>query len=256
MSELITYEQPLNERIRTFLRLEFLFARVDNGLAGKSEIDQRNAIDAMLSILSVFERSDLKSEIAKEIERLIANLSALEQTPGVDKKMLDSLLDELDQTLDGIYLQKSAIGQSLRDNEFLYSIRQRSSMPGGTCDFDIPGYHYWLQHTPLNQRIEQINAWMNQFTTARNAIEIALRLTRESISFSEQQAENGFYQRSLDSSLPTQMIRIMVPADAHYFPEISGGKHRFTVRFMNFDVNSRPQQIQEDVTFLLSCCTM
>jgi cell division protein ZapD len=60
----------------------------------------------------------------------------------------------------------------------------------------------------------------------------------------------------LDGNQPTQLIRVQIPAETPYFPEISGGKHRFTVRFMLFDINQRPQQISEDVAFRLSCCSM
>ncbi|MCC5795806.1 MAG: cell division protein ZapD [Methylophaga sp.] len=256
MSEFIVYEQPLNERIRTFLRLEFLFARVDHALSDNSEMHHRDAIDAMLSMLSVFERSDIKAEIIKEIERLIANLTALENIPGVDRSMLDNLLAELDQTLDALHLKKSIIGQALKENDFLYSIRQRSSIAGGTCDFDLPAYHFWLQHCSTEQRQQQIQLWMEQFVAARAAIEITLRLIRQSIGFNPAHAEAGFYQQSLDANQPHQLIRVKLPEGSPFYPEISGGKHRFTVRFMQFDIDGRPQQIADDVDFELSCCAM
>lgn len=256
MSEKVIYEQPLNERIRTFLRLEFLFMRVDKALLGDEEFDHRDAIDGLLSIVSVFERSDLKSEIIKEIERLISNLSALENMPGVDSQALDSLLGQLDQTLDALLAQKSSIGQALRDNDFLYSIRQRSSIPGGTCDFDLPAYHCWLQHTPAEDRRRQIDTWLEQFIAVRTAIDMALRLIRGSVGFKEATAEDGFYQRTLDSNQPTQLIRVEIDNDATYFPEISGGKHRVTVRFMQPDLEQRPQQVHDSITFKVSCCNM
>jgi cell division protein ZapD len=252
----IIYEQPLNERIRTFLRLEFLFLRVDNALSGCSEQQNRDAIDSLLQILSVFERSDLKSEIIKELERLISTLSALENTPGVDKKALDDLLSELDQILDSLHVKKTAIGQALRDNDFLYSIRQRSSIPGGTCDFDLPSYHFWLQHTSESDRQDQLNAWLEQFSGVRSAINTALHLIRESTHFVPATAVAGFYQHSLDSNQPNQLIRVQIPRDVSYYPEISGGKHRFTVRFMQFDLAQRSQQSADDIVFSLSCCAM
>jgi len=252
----IIYEQPLNERIRTFLRLEFLFSRVENALASNDEINNRNAIDGLLSILSVFERSDLKAEIIKELERLITNLSALENSPGVNKSALDQLLGELDQTLDALHLIKSAIGQSLRDNEFLYAIRQRSSIAGGTCDFDLPAYHHWLQQTSDSDRRQQILEWTEQFSAVKSAIKLTMQLIRGSTGFTDFSANTGFYQHSLDSSQPTQLIRVKLPKQANYYPEISGGKHRFTVRFMQFDITQRPQQISDDVDFHLSCCVM
>ena len=256
MSEHIIYEQPLNERIRILLRLEFLFSRVDNALQGHSELKTRDAIDGLLAILSVFDRTDLKQEIIKELERLISTLSALENTPGVDKQALNSLLDELDQTIDPLHLTKTAIGQSLRDNDFLFSIRQRSSIPGGTCDFDIPAYHFWLQHISYQDRQQQLIAWLNEFSHVRAAIDITLKLIRSSTGFKSYSAEAGFYQHSLDSSQSNQIIRIKVPQDTAYYPEISGGKHRFTVRFMHFDIHQRAQQVSEDITFSLSCCAM
>jgi len=252
----IIYEQPLNERIRTFLRLEFLFTRVEHALQSNTELNNRNAIDGLLNIVSVFERSDLKQEIIKELERLVSTLSALENTPGVDKQALDHLLNELDQILDSLHLSKSAIGQSLRENDFLYSIRQRASIPGGSCDFDLPAYHFWLQHTPDEARQQQLSAWLAQFSSMRAAIEISLKLIRSSTGFHEVSATTGFFQQNLDSSQSNQLIRVQVKNNVSYYPEISGGKHRFTVRMMEFDINQRAKQIGEDVNFSLSICTM
>ena len=256
MSETIIYEQPLNERIRTFLRLEFLFARLDLALKGNSELQNRDAIDGLLNILAVFERSDLKSEIVKELERLISTLSALENSPGVDRKALDNLLSELDQILDGLQLKKSAIGQNLRDNDFLSSIRQRSSISGGTCDFDLPAYHYWLWHTTSEGRKQQLIQWLEPFKNARAAIDMTLNLIRGSTGFMDYTASTGFYQHTLESSQPTQLIRVKIPQKSSFYPEISGGKHRFTVRFMQFDLKQRAQQVSDDVDFSLSCCSM
>ena len=256
MPNTIIYEQPLNERIRTFLRLEFLFKNIDCALEDEPEIQSRDAIHGLLSILSVFDRSDLKQEIIKELERLVSNLTALENSPGVDKNALDALLSELDQIIDSLHLKKSAIGQDLRENDFLYSIRQRSSIPGGTCDFDLPAYHYWLQHTTNEERKRQILEWSEQFSAARAAIDMTLRLIRGSTGFSSNSAPAGFYQHSLDSSQSNQLIRVKIPENADYFPEISGGKHRFTVRFMQFNIQQRAQQVSEDIDFSLSCCAM
>jgi cell division protein ZapD len=256
LTDNIIYEQPLNERIRTFLRLEFLFSRIDIAMSGSSEQHNRDAIDSLLQVLSVFERSDLKSEIIKELERLIATLSALENAPGVDRKALDDLLSELDQVLDSLHVKKTAIGQELRDNTFLYSIRQRSIIPGGTCDFDLPSYHFWLKHTSESSRKHQLNVWLEEFSGARAAINTTLHLVRESTHFVPTTAVSAFYQHSLDSNQPNQLIRVQIPRDAPYYPEISGGKHRFTVRFIQFDLAERSQQSTDDIVFSLSCCAM
>jgi cell division protein ZapD len=256
VTDTIIYEQPLNERIRTFLRLEFLFSHIDRAIKGGSELAHRDAIGGLIKVLSVFERSDLKLEIIKELERLITYLNGLENTPGVDKEALQQLLDELDQVLDSLHLSKAGIGQALRDNDFLYAIRQRSSIPGGTCEFDLPAYHFWLEHHDMQQQQQQLTLWLDQFSSVRTAVDTTLRLIRSSTGFVDQQAFSGFYQHTLDSSQPTQLIRVRVTSDKAYYPEISGGKHRFTVRFMQFDINSRAQQVTENVNFQLSCCVI
>lgn len=256
VTDFITYEQPLNERIRIFLRLEYLFSHIDRAIQGGSELAHRDAVSGLIKVLSVFERSDLKLEIIKEVERLISYLNGLQDTPGVDHGALQQLLDELDQILDSLHLKKNAIGQSLRENDFLYAVRQRSSIPGGTCEFDLPAYHFWLEHFDLEAQQKQLIEWLQQFSSVRTAIDTTLRLIRSSTSFIDQNAYSGFYQQSLDSSQPTQLIRIRLPASANYYPEISGGKHRFTVRFMKFDINTRSQQISDTVAFKLNCCVI
>ena len=256
MTDTIIYEQPLNERIRTFLRIEFLFKRIDRILEHGNMAQHRDALTNLLNILSIFERSDLKQEIIKELERLTSTLSALENKPGVDMGALNDLLGTLDQILDELHLKKSALGQSLRDNEFLSSIRQRSTIAGGSCAFDLPSYYYWLQHTSSEVQNQQLLTWTGQLDSARSAIDIALKLIRESTGFKALSAPLGFYQQSLDNGQSHQLIRIKIPKDANCYPEISGGKHRFTVRFMAFDIEQRAKQVSDDIDFSLSCCAM
>ncbi len=258
MTQTITYEQPLNERHRTLLRLEFLFGQTLHALQGDSVDHHRQAIHCLLDILSLFDRTDLKSEITKEMERLIAALAALANNPKVDTEILTDLLADLEQNL-GVLQQlktKNALGHALRDSEFITPIRQRAGVTGGTSHVDLPAYHYWLSHTPTEQRHQQITDWFDGFTPARTAVDDCLDLIRNSGTTSNRVAEEGFYQQSLDSSHPNQLVRVTLPTDSIYYPEISGGKHRFTVRFLIFDLDNRPQQTTDNVEFTLSCCAL
>mgnify|MGYP006144106513 CR=1 FL=1 len=49
-------------------------------------------------------------------------------------------------------------GQSLTENEWLMSIRSRISIPGGTCEFDLPAYYAW-QHHPAGDRRADLERW-------------------------------------------------------------------------------------------------
>ncbi len=251
----IIYEQPLNERIRTFLRLEFLFAQAEHTLHGVSSWDSRATLACLIDILNIFGRNDLKTEVIKELERQAANLAPLEKLPGVDKAKLNETLGNMELLIDKLYVTQGQIGQLLKESEFLCSVKQRSSIPGGTCDFDLPGYHYWLQQ-PLERRLRDLETWLGEFAIIRSALQLILRQVRESAPAKAMVAKGGFYQQSLDTNAPYQLIRAILPADAACFAEISGGKHRFTIRFMELKMAERPVQASHDVAFQLACCAL
>jgi len=75
------YEQPLNERIRCFLRLEYLFHSVALSMRGETQWDARNAVAGLIDITDQLSRADIKGELIKEIERHIAILNALRNNP-------------------------------------------------------------------------------------------------------------------------------------------------------------------------------
>lgn len=253
MQTKIIYEQPLSERIRTFLRLEFLFDQTKAFLAGNSVWESRAALAGILEILSIFSRADLKTEVMKELERQALVLERLEENPGVDRHRLSELLNQMDGLIDYMHSLTGQVGQELRQNEFLSSIRQRITIPGGTCDFDLPAYHFWLQQ-PAEKRHEQLQQWFKNFEAIAQSISLILRLIRESAPPAKEVAEAGFFQKSLDPSTPCHIVRVIVPADCPYFAEISGGKHRFTVRFLEQRLEERPVQTTGNVPFELACC--
>lgn len=252
----ITYELPLNERVRTLLRLEFLFLQARHTLDGVTVLDSRATLASILDILTVSSRTDLKSEALKELERHAATLGLLDKVVGVDLAALGLILDQLDSLIDRFHAMSGQPGQALRQNEFLNSIKQRSGIPGGLCDFDLPVYHFWLQQ-PAEQRISDLRQWLGSLDTLRLSIELILRLLRESALPKQEVALGGFYQKSLDADNPScQLVRVFVPAESRYYAEISGGKQRFTVRFMEPVANGRAVQATDDVEFELTCCIL
>jgi cell division protein ZapD len=255
VSERIIYEHPLNERARTFLRLEHLFQQTSYFLEQSDSWDSRAAIRCLLDVLNIFSRYELKKEILKELERQASNLEQVRVQPGVDIDMLSQVLDDLENSTHQIYQLNGQIGQSLRENEFLTAIIQRSSIPGGSCAFDLPQYHFWLS-LPYEMREKQLKSWFNEFRPIYDAIILLLSLIRGSTRPAQEVAKKGFFQKSLDAQSPAQLIQVIVPNDALYFPEVSGNKHRFNIRFLMAAGVSRPSQIAEDIPFSLNTCTI
>ncbi len=253
MNEYIVFEFPLSERIRVFMRLEQLFLQVDHFMEGNSVWDSRAVISTLLDILTIFSRNDLKSEILKELDRHSSVLTRISQNKGVDLKKLTAILDELETISKELYATSGKIGLSLMESELFKSISQRSSIPGGTCAFDLPEYHFWLEQKD-SMRYQDLELWIQPFSTIRQAIDLILRFIRQSSTPSQETAQSGFFQQSLDRGLPYQLLRVSIHQAAPYFAEISGGKHRFTVRFMTVADRDRPAQTSDDIDFLLTRC--
>ena len=252
----IVYEQPLGERIRSFLRLEYLFERANYELDHDSVWATRTTMETLIDIMSLMGRSDVKKEIIKELERHGITLANLSANPNVDRVRLDEVLARIRQILSAMKVRDNPPGYELRYHEFLSSVKQRSSIPAGTCDFDLPNLHFWLQK-PLQQRNQDLLRWLSTFDLVRDAITLCLNLIRESSVSSDEIANDGFYQRSLDPASPCKMIRVVTDASERVYPEISAGKHRFTVRFMELEkTEERPVQTTKNIPIQLSCCVL
>lgn len=252
MQPFIVYEHPLSERIRTMLRLEHLFRRATHFLKGQSVWDSRIFIDTLLDILDIFSRGDLKNELLKELDRSTGNLKGLLQNPNVDHKRLGTILRALEHLIENLHALPAQPGQSLREDEFITSIRQRSSIPGGTCDFDLPIYHRWLEQSWETRELEQ-QRWFSSLDSVRQAVELLLKMVRNSAEPRGLSTDNGSYQQQLESNFPYQMIRVLLPSDSPYYAEISGNKHRFSLRFLKND-QQKTQLADEPVNFKLACC--
>ena len=255
-NQAICYEQPLNERVRVLLRLEFLFEQFYFFLEQESTWASRGALQALFEILNLTARSDLKPELRKELDRHGNALSRLRKTAGVDTQALNTILDVVSEAIARIQHTDTVALEEVRQNDFLAGIRQRSVIPGGTCLFDLPGLHHWLLRDPATRQ-DHLQRWIAPFKPWDHGIELILRLIRDSATATRELAENGFFQRSLDSNAPSQLIRVLLPTDTMVYPEISGGRHRFTIRFMEqADPNQRPTQTTETVAFQLVCCVI
>lgn len=252
-SEMIIYEQPLNEHTRICLRLEHLFQQVENHIDNESEWDSRVTLNTIIEILNVIDRPDLKNKLGKALNQFALILLQLEQLPNIDLQKLQQTLNILDCTIDSLHANQGKIGQELRDNEFLISISQRLNTPAGTCAFSTPAFHLWLKQPPAI-RIKQLTSWYEEFSELKKITDLLLKLTRESTVLKTKIAKAGFYQVNLEPTVPYQLIRIQIPAIIKLYPEISVGRHRLTIHFFELNTQDRCLQTKLDVQFELACC--
>src|SRR2546430_7552470 len=63
----------------------------------------------------------------------------------------------------------SAFLQPLRDSQFLSAIKHRNAIPGGTCEFDLPDYTFWLAQSD-DARMRTFNQWLGLLRPMCDAI--------------------------------------------------------------------------------------
>lgn len=251
----LVFEQPLNERMRTFLRLDFLYnqALYHNEMA--SPWGSRAAMSSLIDILALTTRGDVRSDVLKELESQLGTLSEFHANPGVDSQRLKTLIANLVRLRTDLMSAGSAFLQPLRDSEFVNAIRHRSAIPGGTCEFDLPDYYFWLSQ-PDESRMRTFSQWLGLLRPLCDSIAEILWLTRQNGRSRQEVATGGTFSITFERDNPLQLLRISLPVAAGIYPEISGSHHRCSVRFLTWNgLATRPTQAPGDVPFLLSCCS-
>jgi cell division protein ZapD len=250
----LNYEQPLSERMRTFLRLEFLYQQLLYNCDVDSDWATRAIISSLLEIMAILTRGDVRSEVHKELDLNIDNLKRFQSQPGVDGGRLGNLIANLAAAREDIDAIGTQFMQPLKDSEFLSAIKHRSSIPGGTCEFDLPEYSHWLRQ-PFERRQKDIDVWIAVIRPICDAVTELLWLIRESAQPVEKTAINGMYQHRMQKDRSCRLLRVTLPENTTLYPEISGSQHLFTIRFLDWStIDKRAVQTGHDVEFKLSIC--
>ena len=92
---MITYEYPLNERIRTLLRLEDLFDKTGHFIGADGAQEHHIALVTLFEILDVAGRADLKFDLVQELERQRQILLSFRNNPDISETALSGALYEL-----------------------------------------------------------------------------------------------------------------------------------------------------------------
>ncbi|MEO6351815.1 MAG: cell division protein ZapD [Oxalobacteraceae bacterium] len=249
---MIVYEYPFNERIRTLLRLEDLYEKFTFFLHQEHALQHHVALCTIFEMLEVAGRADLKSDLLQELERQKHTLLGFKSNPNVEAQRLDEILFELNRISTTLMAAQGKTGQNVRDNEWLMSIRGRTIIPGGACEFDLPSYYAWQQR-PAQQRFDDISNWFSPLLPLFEALSLVLRLLRESGSTSKIIAPSGAYQEMLQGKI-YQMLRMEIDEELGCIPEISANKYMLWVRFTCQDGKMKPKPFDGDVPFELTLC--
>ncbi|MCG9698277.1 cell division protein ZapD [Shewanella sp. Isolate11] len=243
MNELI-YEQPLNEKTRSYLRLEYLAEQLHHNF---EQDHQHRCFYPLFSLCELTERCDYRNDIIKDVDKQLQSFKQWQNQPHIDEQQISYYVDKLQQARKCL-INCDRPGQVLKQDRFLSALRQRFGMPGACCNFDLPQLHYWLAK-PWHVRQQEYQAWTAHFECLLTPIKLLLELTRKNTIYHPAQAVAGFYQGSSDHAL--SLIRVKLDASQGCYPTISGNRNRYAIHFVLFE---QQKHSDKSIDFMLATC--
>ncbi|GLS89848.1 cell division protein ZapD [Psychromonas marina] len=246
MTNMITFEYPLNEKMRSYLRFEFLFLQIVKSKKFNHESDTTVFFKALFELLELSERCDIRHDLIKDLRLLSTQMKLWLNHDQVDHEAVSQLLLEIDELITAVLLMPKQL-RYFKTNRFLTSLKQRFSIPSGCCNFDLPQYHFWLAEGQEKQQ-KDAAIWLTHFDALQKALILYLKIKRSQGVVSKQTAVNGFFQGEVENSC---FVSIEFEKSLAVYPMISGHKDRYSVRFMSSDIE---HHLAENIEFKQICC--
>ena len=250
---LIVYEYPFNESIRTMLRLEHLFDRLGQLIERDAPVDHHHALATIFEIMDVGSRADVKSDLLKELEKHRLQLIGYRGNPSISEATLEDVIARIDGAFARLNQVAGKAGAALTANEWLMSIRSRISIPGGTCEFDLPAYYAWQQLDAKRRRADLLQ-WVGSLMPLAEALRVLLDLLRDSGASHHVVALGGQYSQSLPAGRIYRLMRVRLDPAQQLVPEISGHRLMVLVRLMRQEGDGRLRASEADTEFELTLC--
>ena len=246
------YELPLNERLRTFMRIEFLFSRLNNFSGSKDRWQIRTLIHTLLEIYTILARTDVRREVLADLDRYIIQMQRYQSMPDADNEMATNLLEDLNIIKDEMIRLGTGYLNPLRDDDYISALLHRHTLPGGKAEFDMPRYKFWLEGDSKTVK-NDLTKWTNVIKPICDGIEKLMWIIRESSEPIGTLAVSGQYNHQIGKRAQISLIRVFLENSSVY-PEISGGRHMIAIRFLERDAEGKFLQTEKTVEFKLSLC--
>lgn len=243
----ILFEYPLNEKIRSWLRMEALLQQLQQQPDYQDDRSLLGFFRAITDLLDIFERGDMRSELLRELENQLKKLEQCAKYPEADQTLVNTLCQQLNLQIDSLN-HAPRFGSLLKESLLISQIRQRLTIPGGYCNFDLPNLHLW-RNLPEQQRDQDVANWVASLAPLTASLKKVLDFIRQSGQFQTAISTNGFFQ---SNSQDAGLLRLRLPVSCQVYPQISGHKNRFAIRFLAFDVDN--QEVPDPLYFELACC--
>ena len=244
------YEEPVQEKVRKFIKIEFLFNKLFYFKHKENKHDNYIALLALCELYEILSRSDIKSELIREIENQNHYFKKIKEIPEANSEKLSSILEKQKVLLQLIHGIESNYLEYLENDILFKTIAKNSINP-----LQPTSVEFWLSRD-IVLRENQINLWTEPLLFIKKSVDFILEVIRKSGRFEDKLAEKGFFIEKLDPKRNILLIRITLTSDLYYYPQISVGKQRLNIMFMSKDDKNNLISHKEDVAFILTTCVL
>ena len=249
-NQVSVYEEPVQEKIRKFIKIAFLFNKLFYVKDKENKNDNYIALLALCEIYEILSRSDIKSELIREIENQNNYFKKIKEIPEANSEKLSSVLEKQNVLLQLIHNVESNYLEYLEADVLFKTILKNSINP-----LQPTSVEFWLSRDII-LRETQINLWTEPLLFIKKSVDFILEVIRKSGRFEDKLAEKGFFIEKLDPKKNILLIRVTLTSDLYYYPQISVGKQRLNIMFMSKDDKNNLVSHKEDVAFILTTCTL
>ncbi len=235
LDDYVVYEYPLNQKIRSYLRLEQYFQLIDFSNSQNNQLANQSTLAYLIELTEYLYRSDFKGDLLRELDKNIQFFSKHSQDPDIDTNKLSALLLQFKRHYAWLSQQQGRIGANLLQDPFILQLKQR--LNGGICTVtDLPLLNYWL-HQSADQRHSDISNWYRDYTNVKEIVQLLFGIKRDPSFFQSVKFANGFLQME---SGQASLFRIAIPKSLSFIPEVSVGGPRISVHLKLRDKSRQP----------------
>ncbi len=240
------YEEPIDERIRKFLKLESYFLKLKYHKNIDTIYDSYVSLHNLIMIYNTLSRVEVKSELIREIDFQKTRYTEYIKIDGSDKTKLSSIMEKQKVILNELHSLKANYLVDLQNDEFFqFCVKHHENISTET--------DFWLTRDHA-MRLNQINLWLEIVKPIEYSVHFCLDILRKSSETTEVSTDNGFYLVKLGLEKKVRLLRVTMQSDNYYFPRISLGPQRATISFMVLNEQNKFEQYRENITFVLDLC--
>jgi len=252
----VIYEHPITEHAKLLKKIEVTYLKIENLIKTQNRYFFANILFLIIELEALVSGQEVRKDIQKILNKKKQSLVRLTSNPEVNYGLLERTLEELEEASKRLRYLDVPPGSNLQNDHFIKSIKCKYNLRGPLHNFELPHLNYWAHKDPKIQ-LDRINFWLEDLIPIVKTAELILQISRKSGIKTICTAECGFYQYVNEKQTSLDLMQIKVEPNLREFPEITGNKHKFLIRFLEEkSTHLKPLQATKSITFELFFITL